>query len=194
MATKQWREAKALLQLLAQINAKWPDRSKASDGQVGDLRHQQHNSDHNPNGFGVVQALDVTNDPAHGLVSRKLAEALVASHDPRIKYVISNRQICSGARGPLPWVWRPYSGANPHEHHCHISVQDTPALYDDVSPWNLNGASTKPVAVKPPAVGSTLWLQRELNKHGAKLQEDGHEGKQTIAATRAYAVKQLKGN
>lgn len=188
-----WREAKALLQLLSQVNAKWPNRSIASDGQKGDSAHAARVSDHNPNHVGVVQALDITNDPAHGLVSRQLAEVLIASRDPRIKYIISNRQICSGGGGPMPWMWREYAGANPHEHHCHISVRDDPKYYDDPTPWALDGAATKAVHVAPPAVGSALWLQQKLNQNGAKLQEDGHEGALTIAATRAFAVKQLKG-
>lgn len=187
------RVAYSLDTLLAQVNAKWPKRSIASDGALGDVRHQQGTSDHNPNRNGIVQARDITNDPAHGLISRQLAEALIASRDPRIKYIISNRQICAGSDGPSPWLWRKYNGANPHEHHVHISVKDDPKYYDDKTPWKLDGASTQPVATPPPAVGTALWLQRELNKHGAKLQEDGHEGAHTIAATRAFAVDQLKG-
>lgn len=188
-----WRVAKSLDRLLAQINAKWPGRSKAADGSIGDTAHSQRVSDHNPDKNGVVTARDFTNDPAHGLVSRRLAETLVASRDNRIKYVISNRQICAGHLGPNPWVWRPYAGANPHEHHVHVSVIGDPKLYDDTRDWDLGGAATKPVAVQPPEVGSTLWLQQQLNKHGAGLQEDGHEGPRTIAAIRAFAVDQLKG-
>lgn len=190
----QWREAKSLLQLLAQINARWPNRSKLSDGQVGDLAHQNRASDHNPNENGVVQALDITNDPAKGPIARELAEAVAASRDVRIKYIISNRQIMSGAAGPSPWVWRKYTGPNPHEHHVHFSVRDEAKFYDDTTPWNLGAYEKKgPAAPVVLEVGSTKWIQHELNKHGAKLQEDGHEGALTQAAIRAYAVKQLKG-
>jgi hypothetical protein len=187
------RVAASLETLLSQVNAKWPNRSKASDGALGDTAHSSRASDHNPNSAGVVCARDFTNDPDHGLVSRKLAETLVS--DPRIQYVISNRQICTGlhANGPAPGVWRKYTGTNPHEHHCHVSVKQDARYYDDKTPWALDGAGAKPVSVTPPAVGSALWLQRELNKHGARLQEDGHEGPLTVAATRAFAVEQLKG-
>lgn len=189
-----WRESKALLQLLAQVNARWPHRSKVSDGELGDLAHSQRKSDHNPNAAGVVQALDITNDPNTGPVSRGIAEALIASRDPRIKYVISNRQICAGSGGPSPWVWRKYTGANPHEHHVHISVKDGAKFYDDTSPWNLDAYKQGPAVNVVVEVGSTKWIQQELNKHGAKLQEDGHEGPLTQAAIRAYAVEKLKGN
>lgn len=191
MAT--WRESKALLMLLNEVNQKWPDRSKASDGQKGDSAHAARVSDHNPNSNGVVCALDITNDPQHGLISRKLAEELINSRDARIKYVISNRQICSGAAGPSPWVWRNYTGANPHEHHMHISVRSTSNYYDDDRPWDLSGVTPSPAVPVVIPVGSTKWIQHELNAHGANLQEDGYEGQATQAAIRAFAVEKLKG-
>ncbi len=129
------RIAKALATLREQVNAKWPNRSKVNDGWIGDSAHSARKSDHNPNARGVVQALDITNDPAHGIDAGELAQALIDSRDPRIKYVISNSRIASGERGPSPWVWRKYSGSNAHEKHVHISVADDPKKYDDASPW-----------------------------------------------------------
>jgi hypothetical protein len=38
--------------------------------------------------------------------------------DKRISYVIFNGRIASSKKG---WAWRPYSGASPHNHHCHVS-------------------------------------------------------------------------
>jgi hypothetical protein len=146
----------------------------------------------------VVCARDFTNDPAGGPNARKLAESLVASKDERIKYIISNGQICSGPGANHPaWVWRPYSGANAHTKHMHISVRSPAALYDDETPWRLDGAGQGPGPSTPPpgpAVGSTLWLQRALNNLGHKppLKEDGIEGPATIAATRAFAVKAIQ--
>jgi hypothetical protein len=134
-----WRLAKSLETLRDQVNAKWPGRDKSSDGTIGDASHQATNSDHNPNSAGVVTAMDITHDPAHGLDARKLAETLVASRDPRIKYIISNAQIVSSTVSP--WQWRPYTGANAHRAHVHISVAGD---YDDTRPWHLGGT---PVAV-----------------------------------------------
>lgn len=187
-----WRVAKSLEVLLKQVNEKWPTRSKVSDGSIGDVAHSARQSDHNPNAAGVVCARDFTNDPATGPVARGLAEALIASRDRRIKYIISNRQICAGNDGPSPWKWRPYSGANPHEHHVHISVVSNPTLYDSEDKWDLSAYGvSKPTVVAVP-VGSAKWIQHELNKHGYHLQEDGHEGPLTQAAIRKYAVEQLK--
>src|SRR5437773_2259538 len=190
-----WREARALLRLLEQVNQKWPNRSKLSDGELGDTSHSARISDHNPNAEGVVCALDVTNDPNHGLVSRQLAEELIHSQDNRIKYIISNREIASGPSGPSPWKWRQYNGLNPHEHHMHISVRSTPNYYDDDRPWDLSGVDTRTILTSPivSEIGSAKWLQHELIMRGYKLQEDGYEGTLTQAAIRAFAVDTLKG-
>src|SRR5215470_17886646 len=99
-----WRVARSLLTLRDQVNRMAPDRDKSSDGTIGDERHQTTKSEHNPDANGVVRAMDITHDPAHGVDARKLAEALVASRDTRILYLISNGQIVSSV--VKPWIWR----------------------------------------------------------------------------------------
>src|SRR5215472_9581086 len=63
---KQWRVAKSLARLRTQINDAFPQRSKSSDGTIGDAAHASRSSDHNPwivdDGIGVVSAFDVTHD------------------------------------------------------------------------------------------------------------------------------------
>lgn len=137
-----WRLAKSLEVLRNQINVQWPVRAKGNDGTIGDERHQATPSDHNPNVAGVVTAMDITKDLAHGLDSRKVAQAILDSRDPRIKYIISDGQICSATVSP--WVWRKYTGSDPHDHHFHISVVADPGLYDDVRPWQF---TAKPVVI-----------------------------------------------
>ncbi len=134
-----WRVAKSLLTLRDQVNALYPNRDKSSDGTIGDERHQATHSEHNPDDNGVVRAMDISNDPAHGVVSDKIAHALIDSRDPRIMYVISNSKICSAT--VHPWEWRDYGGSNPHDHHFHISVVADPAKYDDTRPWTAIGAT-----------------------------------------------------
>lgn len=134
-----WRVAKSLLTLRGQIDQRFPKRSKASDGTIGDPSHQSRKSDHNPwvtnGGIGVVTAMDVTNDPEHGCSAQQLVDALVQSRDPRIKYIIWNRHIVSSS--VQPWTWRPYTGANPHDKHFHLSVLPEPAKYDALTPWSI---------------------------------------------------------
>lgn len=128
-----WRTAKSLLVLLDQINKRCPGRSKKSDGTIGDQAHANRASDHNPNAQGVVTALDITHDPAHGLSIQTLADQLVASKDPRVKYIICNKRIWEPGIG-----WKNYTGSNPHTVHMHISVKASNA--DIASAWRLNMA------------------------------------------------------
>ena len=151
-----WRIAESLEKLRKQLNALYPNRSKASDGGIGDAAHASRSSDHNPwfkdsKGIGIVTARDFTHDPANGLDCHKLAQTLIESRDPRIKYIIWNKQILSSKQ--QPWKWRPYSGINAHKHHLHISVMPEAKFYDDASDWNLSPASTPniPASVPTPA-------------------------------------------
>lgn len=129
-----WRVAKSLDTLLAQINAAYPNRSKAADGAIGDTAHAASVSDHNPDQYGVVRARDYTHDPDHGFDAHAMADHLIASRDPRIKYVISRGRIASATISP--WVWRTYTGSNRHDHHAHVSVvADSRA--DRTDPWTI---------------------------------------------------------
>jgi hypothetical protein len=124
--------APALTQLFAQINARFPTRSKASDGWIGDAAHAARPSSHNPDRYGVVRAIDVTEDLAVGLDCNRLMEELDASNDPRIFYLIHDYEIDNSDDSRTP-----YSGSNPHTKHLHISVDDDPAVYNDSRPWAL---------------------------------------------------------
>jgi hypothetical protein len=143
MAKKPFRIAKSLDKLRAQINAKFPNRSKASDGWIGDPAHQSTSSDHNPHIKGanenIVSALDITHDPANGCDAGKIAKSLIAKKDPRIKYVISNGKIAASyvVGNNAAWGWRNYTGKNKHNHHFHISVRAQKALYDSVVAWKF---------------------------------------------------------
>ena len=142
-APAPWRVAKALLALREQVNAMAPNRRKKSDGTIGDAAHASRASDHNPwvrdAGVGVVTGMDITHDPAGGCDAGALANALLASRDPRIKYVIFNRRIASHLRkgAAAPFEWRPYGGSNPHTHHVHISVREMKTAYDATDLWTI---------------------------------------------------------
>jgi hypothetical protein len=140
-----FRVAESLLKFRSQIDAMAPGRDKSNDGTIGDTSHQARKSDHNPNSDGVVTAIDITNDPAHGVNAGELAELLRLSKDSRIKYVISNRRIFSSQ--VEPWQWRPYNGANAHTHHVHLSVVGDKVLYDDTRSWPIEPRAK---VVEPP--------------------------------------------
>lgn len=194
----KWNLAKSLETLRKQVNAKYPDRSKSSDGTIGDTAHSARKSDHNPNAAGVVCALDLTHDPASGFDSYAFAEMLRQKQDDRIKYLISNRRICSGTGQKEPaWKWRPYGGTNAHDHHNHISVKAASA--DDACLWDLGDlpkSSAEAPAIPPPtlrkgAKGDHVeWLQKLLNKSGAKLDIDGRFGPGTETAVKKFQARQ----
>ncbi len=128
-----WRVAGSLETLRDQVNAAWPGRDKASDGTIGDAAHQAQVSDHNPDAAGVVRALDITHDPASGCDIDALSDALVASRDPRISYVIANDLITGPDYG---WQWTDYDGSDPHTGHLHLSVVGD-SRADDRRPWQI---------------------------------------------------------
>ena len=202
----KWRAAKSITVLRGQIDALSPSRSKRSDGLLGDTAHAKRKSDHNPNAAGVVQGIDITNDPAHGIVSDKIARALADSRDPRIKYLISNGKMCRSYRsgGKPAWTWNDYSGPSPHDKHFHLSVVDDPKLYDNASAWSLPGIKvTEKQAAKPAKVETRSLKKGDVGEDVRKLQvrlvalgsdvgkkgPDGKFGTATDAAVRAFQKK-----
>lgn len=201
-----WRVAASLLTLRDQVNAAWPGRSRRSDGTIGDTNHQNRQSDHNPwvrdGQMGVVTALDVTHDTASGCDAGRLVEAIRASRDTRVKYLIWNRQIASSSaiQGAAPWAWRRYTGSNPHDKHLHVSVKEAKEDYDSTLPWQIGAesaildpagpdATARPLLRRGQAAAATeavKELQELLNGHGAGLTVDGAFGEKTEAATKAF--------
>lgn len=133
------RIARSLAQLRDEVNAAFPNRSKKSDGWLGDPAHASRASRHNPNNAGVVCALDITHDPGKGCDIHAIARRLVQRPHPNLEYVISNGQVAKRSNG---FRWAKYSGSNPHAQHAHFAVgrgpesEPTPP-YDDTTPWGI---------------------------------------------------------
>jgi hypothetical protein len=117
------------------INFAYPERDKRSDGWIGDAKHANSKSDHNPDPkTGCVRALDIDSDlSGHKSESIYLADQIrtCGKTDKRIAYVIHNGKIASPI---LNWKWRKYTGINPHKSHIHISFtakgDKDPALFN----------------------------------------------------------------
>ncbi|RAX50848.1 hypothetical protein DQ353_00145 [Arthrobacter sp. AQ5-05] len=128
--------APSLRTLRDQINSRWPNRDKGSDGWIGDPSHQARPSDHNPDWpDGIVRALDVDKD---GIDVEVLLKAVIGER--RVAYVIWNRRIWTHAKG-----WQPYSGPNGHTAHVHISIRHTTAAAAGGA-WKLGAGAVGPVA------------------------------------------------
>jgi hypothetical protein len=116
---------KAGQQLREQFDDTFPSRDRHSDGWIGDTRHSARPSDHNPDAqTGIVRAIDVDRDvsgKAKPDLMPDIADQIrlcAKAGDKRISYVIFEGRIASAKKG---WRWRPYDGANKHNHHIHIS-------------------------------------------------------------------------
>ncbi len=188
--------APSLRQLLAEVNSRWPGRSTASDGWLGDPWHQLKRSDHNPVGHpngpsegtpGRVHALDITSS---GIDASAVVGALLG--DSRVWYVIYNRTIWSRTSG---WVPRTYSG-DPHSTHVHVSLLDNTqasalAAEGDTSPWlgKLTAASSGGGSLGPAQVRA---LQQALITRGFAISAGatGTFGAQTKSALAAFQRSQ----
>ena len=117
------RPSNAAVALLRQATALAPKRSKVSDGLLPSAAHvkQNPNSDHNSG-----HAVDLTHDPKGGMDCRVIYEEL--KKDKRVKYLIFRNRIWSRSRGE-----NTYGGANPHNHHLHVSIYEE--FENDTSDW-----------------------------------------------------------
>lgn len=160
--------APACKAVLAQATARWPARSRASDGVCPSAAHTAANptSDHE---LGL--AADLTHDPLHGCDAHAEVRKMAARRDPRVKYIISRGEIWNpligagpaykaqrrGGAGRLRALlgatpgWRPYSGIDPHTHHAHISIRAD--ARNDTSLW----FGPPPLPVPPPLPTPVPW-------------------------------------
>jgi hypothetical protein len=192
--------APALARLRTEINHRWPARDRGSDGWIGDKAHQKSKSDHNPNGRGVVNALDIDVD---GIDVPTLVSLLI--RHPAVNYVIWNRRIWSRSHG---FGARSYTGSNPHTSHVHVSLLQSSSAENNGQGWNVSSVVVVPI-VGPPTEGtwaerlyrsmpqlkqgvsnraSVRKVQALLNVHlgGADLSVDGGFGPNTNSAVRRF--------
>jgi peptidoglycan hydrolase-like protein with peptidoglycan-binding domain len=140
-----WRLAYALVTARSEVNALAPDRSKASDGTIGDPAHASRCSAHNPNNAGVVCAWDVTHDP-DDFDAHAWADRLRRNPHPQLRYIISNGRIAGRATS---WRWHVYTGSNKHTRHVHICVGggndcEPTSPYDSIAPWGIKSGVPVP--------------------------------------------------
>jgi hypothetical protein len=212
-----WRTAIALDEYRNEVNRRFPNRSKATDGTIGDNAHagQGQGSDHNPwvmrNGVGVVRAFDLTHDPRNGVDCEKLSDYLFElgkAGDARLRnqgYIIFNDWITN----PDWRSWRRYGGSNPHTSHMHISFSVDG--FDNRGDWSKAFAGIvvpgpTPTTPAPPTDwksprptlrrGSTgpdvNYLQSLLNrayKSYSNLVVDGIFGPATEAVVREFQLR-----
>lgn len=143
-----WVLTPAMVRLRAEVDAIAPGRDRRSDGSIGDQSHASGVSGHNPDETGnseyrdsdrvnEVRAIDLDQDLRRsGLSMEDVVQHLVrrcrSGAERRLAYVIYRRRIWGDGAG---WREQPYSGANPHDQHCHVSGR--PAGDGDTSSYHL---------------------------------------------------------
>lgn len=152
------RLAPSLVALIDEADARWPNRSKASDGSIGDAAHSARVSDHNPGDDPAdadqtrwVCAVDLTDDPVGPLAFEQL-DAMRRRRDPRVKYGISEGHAFYSYEKPgrPAWTWVKYTGPNGHFHHGHISIHNTATARNDLSPWFSFSPAVQPAPTPAP--------------------------------------------
>lgn len=130
---------KPLVNLRSQLNTRFSDRDKASDGWIGDYQHQTGTSGHNPDdtaGGGNaewegdadsvqdVRAIDVDKDlrDVYGWTMERFIQWFIGrlreGEFQNIRYVIFNKRIWHRRDG---FATHEYTGSNPHDKHAHFS-------------------------------------------------------------------------
>lgn len=128
-----WYLAPSLEVLRKEVNTRWPNRDKTSDGTIGDEAHQNTSSDHNPNSRESVDAWDM--DKGNATSNPNVDEVIAAfMKHPSAHYVIWNRKIADKDTG---WKWNSYTGSNPHTEHVHFSIRQSASAEQDTRPWGL---------------------------------------------------------
>jgi hypothetical protein len=160
---------KAGIQLREQIDDLYLDRDRHSDGWIGDTRHSNRKSQHNPDKkTGIVRAIDIdVNLGAHPEEVFDLVEKIrkcAKRGDKRIAYIIHDGKISSPI---LNWKKRKYRGANPHRSHFHISFT---TLGDNDGSWfDLEGERNERIKNDGGELGKDISSNRFGNLYGGGL-------------------------
>lgn len=136
---------RSLVNLRAEIDARWPNRTRAIDGwyrspSVG------ISVGHNPDYKGAVHAIDV---------DRRGIDPLWIVHNAYrggrvLYYMIWNRRIYSRSYG---FAERVYTGSNPHTDHIHIEVYQTSEAENYSGGWQIAPATSGVGVAGPVAEG-----------------------------------------
>ncbi len=192
-----WYTSPSLVQLRREVDARWPNRSRSSDGAVGDSRHASGSNSHNPVGGGggpqvgtrgAVHAMDITTS---GIDVSALLAAVVG--DSRAWYVIYDGQIWSRTTGWAPIAYR----GDPHTTHIHVNLREdgqssAVAAETDTRPWFGAGSASPASLARPSSVSlttaQTRRLQNALLSRGYPIPAGatGAYGSQTTAAVAAF--------
>lgn len=142
-----WVKVKWIDPMFNAFNAAFPNRTKGSDGTIGDKAHEDEKSGHNADDTpgskperedadtkAEVRADDVTSDlrDPRGIRMWDVVQSILATPDDLIRliYMICDGRIWRKANG---WREEKYDGKDQHYGHGHFSGD--PAYDEDGRPW-----------------------------------------------------------
>lgn len=146
-----------------QLNARFPNRDKASDGSIGDTSHAAGASSHNPDKTGSpeyrdgdskdeIRARDFDKDLKDPDYTMEDVVQLWVKHARSgkmwwIRYIIYKERIWHKKDG---FKTRAYTGKNKHTEHAHVN-SDFAQKADDATGtnWHLSELKKKDAPVKP---------------------------------------------
>lgn len=204
-----WKPVAGIAAMTSQVNKRWPNRDKRSDGVLGDASHQARPSDHNPSSNGFVHAQDIDKDfRGSKNDSRWFADQLIAyarlkkPGSVRLKNVVFENQVASGTYADHYWTWR--DGDYGHLSHIHISYStqgekddmkfDIPILngVDGVWDGNVPFYDVLASAAKSGSSNKATWRLacrlKELGFYEGTVQPEGKQAypKNAIRAMQDY--------
>ena len=171
-----WVVVPCLNELKDQLNDRFPNRDKTTDGTIGDKPHAESTSSHNPDLTGTpefrdgdaideVRARDVDKDlnDAGGVVFEDLVQLVIKDarngKHPYLRYLVYNGRIWHKRDN---YVTRVYTGSNQHTDHGHFNSDFTQEA-DTVTgtDWGFSQLGGTP-STTPPATDKPLKIDDQL--------------------------------
>lgn len=151
-----WRVAESIRQLHRQLRPLAPNAPAVAFGTVGDAAHGT-SGEHYPRvypGLGTRPVVCAGDFPKAGNLNPwTVLDSIRRSRDPRVAYGISEGRMFSSyptSRYPA-WTWRPYSGADRHDTHGHLSVVGD-ARADGTQAWQISTRTESATSIERPTV------------------------------------------
>lgn len=188
-----WTLTKGLTNLRNQVNNRWPNRDKTSDGTISDAAHKTHTSGHNsddtkgsmpawdgdPDNLPEVRAWDMDTDLREsGTNAQMLVDHLIRLDglEKVIRYIIFNRKMYHSRDNFNP---TDYTGTNPHTQHIHFEGAWTQSA-DENTTFNYRLNEVGDMSLTQTEVTEAVW--------GAEF---GSEPNRETAGERLAHVDQL---